>query len=137
MKILRKAKKLLALILAMLMLMSMTACGEGQVQQGGVNQNPGASVKLKIVAADFGYGTNWLKAIAQVYMSQNRNVSIQIEGTPIPHQLLSQIEGGLDAYDIFLGTSPLGRLGENGYFVCIDDVVNATCEGEEKTVLEK
>jgi len=139
MKILRKAKKLLALMLAMIMLLSLAACGGAgnQGQQGGTNQSTGASVKLKIVAADFGYGTNWLKAIAQVYMSQNRNVSIQIEGTPIPHQLLSQIQGGLDAYDIFLGTSPLGGLGEDGYFVCIDDVVNATCEGEEKTVLEK
>ena len=139
MKIMRNAKKLLALMLAMIMLLSLAACGGAgnQGQQGGTNQSAGASVKLKIVAADFGYGTNWLKAIAQVYMSQNRNVSIQIEGTPIPHQLLSQIQGGLDAYDIFLGTSPLGGLGEDGYFVCIDDVVNATCEGEEKTVLEK
>lgn len=140
MKILQKAKKLLAFVLASIMLLSLVACGNHQQLlpgQNGVVQNPNASVKLKIVAADFGYGTNWLKAIAQVYMSQNRDVSITIEGTPIPHQLLSQIQGGLDSYDIFLGTSPLGGLGEDGYFVCIDDVVNSAPAGEEKTVKEK
>ena len=56
-----KAKKILALTLSVLMLLSMVACGGGN---GGQVVNPGASIKLKFVAADFGYGTGWLKAIA-------------------------------------------------------------------------
>lgn len=129
----KKVKKLLVLALAGLMLLSMAACG------GPTNQpvNPGASVKLKIVAADFGYGTNWLKAIAQAYMSKNRDVSITVENTPIPHQVISQIEGGLDTYDMVFGTSgDMGDLGEKGVFVNLDDVYAAIPDGN-LTVAEK
>ena len=130
-----KAKKILALILSVLMLLSMVACSG---DNGGQTGNTGATIKLKFVAADFGYGTGWLKAIAQAYMAKNRNVSITVENTPIPHQLISQIEGGLDTYDIVFGTSgDMGDLGEKGVFVNIDDVYASVPNGGTATVAEK
>lgn len=130
-----KAKKILALTLTVLMLLSMVACGGNN---GGQVVNPGASIKLKIVAADFGFGTNWLKAIAQAYMAKNRDVSITVENTPIPHQLISQIEAGLDTYDILFGTSgDMGDLGEKGVFVNLDDVYASVPSGGSATVAEK
>lgn len=128
----KKVKKLLSLILAVLIALSIAACGT----PGGPGTNPGAKVKLSIVAADFGYGTSWLKAVAQVYMSKNPDVAITVENTPIPHQLLSQIEGGLDTYDIFFGTSgSMGNIGEKGVLVNLNDLYASTVDGvtfEEK-----
>lgn len=128
----KKTKKWLALALVVFAMLSMVACG-----QNSVDPNPGASIKLKIVAADFGYGTNWLKAIAQAYMAKNRDVSITVYNTPIPNQVVSQIEGGLDTYDIFFGTSGhMGYLGKKGIIVNLDDVYASTPDGD-LTVEEK
>ncbi len=137
-KHLRNAKKVMAFMLTVVMLLPVAACGNGQtVNQGDSASDSGLSGTLNIVVADFGYGINWLKAVAQVYMAQNKNVSIKVEGTVVPHQLLSQIEGGLDTYDIFLGTSGPEGMGKGGGFICIDDVMEMVVKGEEKTVREK
>lgn len=119
----KKTKKLLALVLAILMVLPLVACG------GNNGHNSNADVKLDIVAADFGYGISWLEAIAKVYMSNNPNVSIKVHKTPIPHQLLSNIEGGLTTYDIFFGTSgPMVDKGEKGVFVNLDDLYASVVE---------
>lgn len=134
-----KMKKFLALTLALLMLLSMSACGGNTnvTQSQGGETKDGPSGTLNIVAADFGYGINWLKALAQLYMAQNSNATIKVEGTVIPHQLLSQIEGGLSKYDLFFGTTGLHTQGAEGIFVNLNDVYAATPEGEDKTVEEK
>lgn len=130
----KNAKKLLSLVLAVLMLMSMAACG-GTTEQP---VNPSAKIKLNIVAADFGYGTAWLKAIAQVYMTNHPDVSIKVDGTAIPHQILSQIEGGLDTYDIVFGTSgTMGDYGEAGVLVNLNDLYASTVQGEDAVFADK
>ena len=133
----KKAKKLLALLLATLMLLSMVACtGSGNNSN---THKPGASKKLKIVCANFGYGTDWLRAIAQAYSAKHPDVSIVVENTPVPHTVLAQIEGGLSAYDLFFGTSgaALAGFSEGGTIISLEDVYAATPEGEDKTVAEK
>lgn len=130
-----KIKRVVCLLLSCVMVLSLAACN-GQSKPGNSNVNSdGPAGSLNIVAADFGYGINWLKALAQVYMSQNPNASIKIEGTVIPHQLLSQIEGGLAKYDMFFGTSELFL--SKDYFVNLDDVYAAIPAGESKTIEEK
>ena len=123
----KQVKKLLALTLAILMVLPLVACGSGSN-----GHNPDASTKLDIVAADFGYGIKWLEAIAQAYMSKNPDVSIKVHKTVIPHQLLSNIEGGLTTYDIFMGTSgPMVDKGEKGVFVNLDDLYASVVENDQ------
>ena len=129
-----KLKKTLSLFLAIVMLLSMVACG-GQNNPANTGGGDGPAGTLNIVAADFGYGITWLKALAQVYMAQNKNATIKVEGTVIPHQLLSQIEGGLTKYDLFFGTSELYL--RSDYFVNLNDIYASAPTGETKTVAEK
>lgn len=129
-------KKLLSLFLALVMVLSMAACGNNQQgQNNNLGGGDGPAGTLNIVAADFGYGINWLKSLAQIYMAQNKNATIKVEGTVIPHQLLSQIEGGLAKYDLFFGTSELYL--RSDYFVNLSDVYASVPDGESKTVAEK
>ena len=131
-----KLKKMLSLLLAIVMLLSMAACG-GNKNQNNPNANggDGPAGTLNIVAADFGYGINWLKALAQVYMAQNKNATIKVEGTVIPHQIISQIEGGLAKYDMIFSTSELYL--SKDYFVNLNDIYASAPEGETKTIAEK
>ncbi len=130
-----KTKKVLSLLLALVMLLSMAACGGNKNPQVNNGGGDGPAGTLNIVAADFGYGINWLKAIAQVYMAQNKNATIKIEGTVIPHQIISQIEGGLAKYDMIFSTSELYL--SKDFFVNLDDVYASIPNGEEKTIAEK
>ncbi len=130
-----KLKKVLSLFLAVVMILSMVACGGNKNPQANNGGGDGPAGTLNIVAADFGYGITWLKALAQVYMAQNKNATIKVEGTVIPHQLLSQIEGGLAKYDLFFGTSELYL--RSDYFVNLNDIYASTPAGETKTVAEK
>lgn len=130
----KKAKRLVALLLVTLMLLSMVACGGSS----GI-QRPGATKKLKIVCVNFGYGTDWLRSIAQAYCAKHPDVSITVENTPVPHTVLAQIAGGLSSYDMFFGTSgpALAGYGEDGTILSLDDVYASIPDGETKTVEEK
>lgn len=130
-----KLKKVLSLFLAIIMILSMAACGGNKNPQTNNGGGDGPAGTLNIVAADFGYGINWLKAMAQVYMAQNKNANIKVEGTVIPHQIISQIEGGLAKYDLIFSASELFLSKE--YFVNLDDLYASVPAGEDKTIAEK
>ena len=131
-------KKLVSLLLALVMVLSLAACAgqnNGGINAGNQGGGNGPSGTLRIAVANFGYGTDWLQSLAQVYMAKNRNAKIIVEGTVIPYQLLQQIEGGFTKYDIFFGTAELHYKSE--YFVELSDLYASVPEGENKTIEEK
>ena len=136
-------KRIICIVLVLILSLSLFACnkgnrdGDSQTDDVSKTLNPSASVKIKIVAANFGYGVDYLNAVARAYENQNKHVSITVTTTVLPHQVLSQIEGGLDTYDMFFGTVQLATSYNRGFMIALDDVYNSIPEGETKTVAQK
>lgn len=138
----KKSKsKILLLFMALIMAVCATACGKDPAQSGdnsgNSSNNPNASIKLNIIVANFGFGYGWIEEVAKVYESQNKDVSINVKQTVLPHEIYSQIEGGLDTYDIFFGTVQLFDGVRGGWMKNLNNVYSSTPKGETKTVAEK
>lgn len=129
-------KKVFCVLLSVVLLMgALSACGG----DSNTNNNNGSGAKgsINIAVANFGTGYEWLEQIADAYMKANPGTKITVTPTVLPHSLLEQLKGGLEGYDIFMGTSPLHLEYADGVFQEIDSVYSSIPQGETKTVAEK
>ena len=94
-------KKFLSLVLALVLVLTMVACGEKQPTNDNQNDTP-ETVELTVFAA--ASLTESLTAIGEKYMAENQNVKISFNFDS-SGKLLTQIKEGADC-DLFISAAP-------------------------------
>ncbi len=133
-------KRTMVSVLAACSVLSAAACGGrlGGGLGGGKKYNPADPKSLKVVVSNLGFGTDWAKAIAKAFERTHPGVTVTVEDTVLSSALLSQMEAGNNIGDVCMfNDDALWSKWRDGLLTEIDDVVNATPDGESKSVYEK
>ncbi|MDR1092680.1 MAG: extracellular solute-binding protein [Clostridiales bacterium] len=134
-------KKKLICLLLVLTASVLTACGDiGALGPGrsGVGGDGEASGNLTVLALDAGYGLEWMREAADLYMVTNKKVKITVKTTVETLAEVAKVEAGnIYIGDVFYANTTLVKAGENGYSLPLDDVYDSKPHGEDKTVAEK
>lgn len=135
MRTIAMAKKIVAVVGAGAMMMSMAACG-------GSNSADGGKVTLKFAAFEGGYGVQMYKDVVAEYEKINPNVKIELTTSK---KLADEITPGMKAGN-YPDIIELGQGNESGLTETmlkdkavenVTDVLDMTIPGESKTVKEK
>lgn len=132
----KKARKIFALILSCFMLFSVTACGGEDYSNEVIDdENEILSGTINIRLLETGYGVAWLENVAVAFNEKYPDVKIKIDTSTERQQVLGDITGKSEKYDIIMHEVSL-----NKFLDCvepIDDVYSYKNKGEDKSVSEK
>lgn len=139
-----KMKKILAFLLAAMMLLSMAACSKNEDSGDAKDQ-----VKITWWAfPTFGVDSGYEQEVAEAFMAANKDVKVTVEiidFTSGPDKLTAAMNGGTAPDVLFDAPGRIIEYGNGGYLVPLDDMVNAlkddltsaslmeTCVGEDGT----
>ena len=130
-------KKAVCLLAIFVLCVPMTACGGNNERKQPV-YDPQSSTSIKVVVKNLGFGVDWAYDIAEAFMETHPGTSVTVEKTVVSEALISQLEAGSNVGDICMfNDDALWNKWRTGMMVQIDDVLESTPDGEEKTVYEK
>lgn len=130
-----KLKKLVALCLSLILLLSCTACGEAGV--GGKDSGGDRPIQLSIQLFEGGHGRIWLDNMVAAYENIRTDVNITVKTTvnSIPAEQL--VNAGKSTFDIVMLNYGFWQDSYDGTIVDLTDVYNYTPDGESETIMEK
>lgn len=100
--------------------------------------DPASPDSIKIVIPKLGFGIDWLYAIAKAFMTTHPGKSVTVEKTALSSSLMTQLKAGSKIGDIAMFNDDSNwKVWREGLLTQIDDVVNATPDGEDKSIYEK
>ncbi len=100
-------KKILCLLLAAVMLLSLAACGgeagqEGDQEEAYINQYENRPKKITLCYYEGGYGVEWLRAVAADYMDNiNQDVYISMKASTDNTVAREKISAQTGTYDLY------------------------------------
>jgi len=127
-------KKTFALMLAV------TACATSFASCGdtGEKYDPANPDQLKVMISNLGYGYQWTIDIAKAYETTHPGKTVIVEDTVMSSTLISQMEAGGFIGDVCMfNDDKIWTYWRQDLMTQLDDVVNATPEGEDKTIYQK
>lgn len=124
-------KKLLTIFIAVVMLFTVTACGEGGVFDLGGNN----SGTINVVVYEAGYGTEWLKSLASEYKKRT-GVKVNVSVSYVSGEIESQLRSNTLKQDIVMPLSS-SIYEHQSKFADLSDVYNAVPEGEDEAIKDK
>lgn len=137
-------KKIMALVLAVVCIMGLTACGSGKKN---TNTEVGASSTLEIYCLNAGYGTEWLTEMVELFKEQDwvkeKYPDLQIEYPMVNDQRAyaqSLLNSGSKAnkYDLIFGIDYRDFVGPTGELLELSDVLyNQKVPGEDVLYKDK
>lgn len=131
-------KRILTVMLSIFMLGGVFAAAGCNQGRPGSHYNPRDPQSIKVVVADLGFGVEWANAIADAFESTHPGTSVEVEDTVLSSSLISQLEAGSQIGDVCMfNDGTLWSAWREGLFTQIDDVVNATPDGEDESVYDK
>ena len=131
-------KRLLALLLSTCVVVtSLVGCGSKQGSEGEGQSGEGVSGELSVCIFNGGYGTEWLKQMAESYESINPSAKIKIETTVTPEDTRTLVESGKSNYDIVMLNIDFFNVATKNKLVSLNDVYKTAPEGETLTIAEK
>ncbi len=113
---------------------------------GSVNNDEEDTKNLKIMILNRGYGTTWLKKIAENFKSKNEGVEVHIEEVDYADSITQSLKGGKkqNDYDLYFDVSETQTASMlntyssyDGGFLQLDDLYSAKIPGESLTYGEK
>lgn len=129
-------KRITAMVLAMLMLLSLMACGNGA---GSSSEASSAGKQtLKIAYFKGGLGEEWIKALATKFETENAGVKIELEGDPaITEKMGPRLESGANLPDLaFILQTSWQRWALKGYLEDLSTLYSTEVESG-KTLKDK
>ena len=131
-------KKLITLLLVVSMVAaSLLGCGAKQGSEGNGESNGGLSGELSICVFNGGYGTEWLKQMAESYESIHPGVKVKIETTVTPEDTRTLVESGKSNHDIVMLNINFFNVAAKNKLVSLNDIYEKAPEGESMTIAEK
>lgn len=131
-------KRILTVMMALFMFGSVSTMAGCNQTRPGSQYNPLDPQSIRVVVSDLGFGTDWLNAIATAFENTHPGTTVTVDKTVLSSSLISQLEAGNQIGDVCMfNDDVLWSKWRDGLLVQLDDVVQATPDGEDKTIYEK
>lgn len=130
----------------LLLTSSLLACSLSSCGGSSVDNDQEDTKNLKIMILNRGYGTTWLKKVAENFKAKNEGVEVHIEEVDYADSITQSLKGGKkqNDYDLYFDVSETQTASAlntyasyDGGFLNLDELYNTKIPGESLTYGEK